>query len=149
MADTNNTLEVLQKLIQTCRDGEDGYIHAAALVSDPGTKSYFQEQSLERARFVKELKIEAEKLGEHKPDTGGSIAGTLHRTWFEAKAEVGLGDKSVLNSVESGEDTAKKAYEDALASVLPENVRELVRRQAQRVIAAHNHVRSLRDSKAA
>jgi len=35
MADQEKTLETLHELIETCRDGETGYIHAAAMVNDP------------------------------------------------------------------------------------------------------------------
>jgi uncharacterized protein (TIGR02284 family) len=149
MAEERNTLDVLHELIETCRDGEDGYLHAAGLVSDPGLKSYFKEQNLERARFVQELRQEAVELGEKQPDTSGSIAGTLHRTWFAAKVDVGVGDQAILDSVEQGEDAAKKAYETALSSLLPENLRSLIRRQAQHVFSAHDYARELRDSKAA
>jgi len=58
---------------------------------------------------------------------------------------MGLGDQSVLNSVESGEDAAKRAYQKALASTLPEPVRMVIQRQAESVFHAHDHVRDLRD----
>ena len=149
MAETREILDVIHNLIETCRDGEDGYLHAASLVTDPGTQAYFKEQSLERARFLQELKEVAERLGDRETDTSGSIAGTLHRAWFAAKADAGLGDQAVISSVEQGEDSAKKAYQDALAAPLPEDLREVVKTQAQRILAAHDHVRDLRDRKAA
>jgi uncharacterized protein (TIGR02284 family) len=142
MAD--DTLDLLKDLIQTCKDGETGYLHAAGVATDPQLKAYFTEQSLERARFGKELRAEAERLGE-KPETSGSVSAVLHRVWFETKATVGLGDQSILNSVEQGEDSAKKAYEKALSSQLPSDVRAIIQRQAESVIKAHDHVRDMRD----
>ncbi len=65
MAD--DTLDLLKELIQTCKDGETGYVHAAGVATDPQLKAYFTEQSLERARFGQELRIEAERLGD-KPE---------------------------------------------------------------------------------
>ena len=144
MADHGKTLDVLHELIEVCKDGETGYAHAAGIVTHSNLKSYFQEQSLERARFVKDLKQAAESLGD-KPDTSGSVAATLHRLWFEAKADLGLGDQSVLNSVEQGEDRAKHAYEKALKEPLPADVRGMLQQQAQSVFAAHDYVRDLRD----
>jgi uncharacterized protein (TIGR02284 family) len=117
MAD--DTLDLLKDLIETCKDGETGYVHAAGVAEDPQLKAYFTEQSLERARFGKELRAEAERLGD-KPDASGSVSAVLHRVWFETKATVGLGDQSTLNSVEQGEDRAKKDYEKALSSQLPD-----------------------------
>jgi len=142
MAD--DTLDLLKDFIQTCKDGETGYLHAAGVATDPQLKAYFTEKSLERARFGKELRAETERLGE-KPETSGSVSAVLHRVWFETKATVGLGDQSILNSVEQGEDSAKKAYEKALSSQLPSDVRAIIQRQADSVIKAHDHVRDMRD----
>jgi uncharacterized protein (TIGR02284 family) len=142
MAD--DTLDLIKDLIETCKDGETGYVHAAGVATDPQLKAYFTEQSLERARFGKELRAEAERLGE-KPDASGSVSAVLHRVWFETKATVGLGDQSILNSVEQGEDRAKKDYEKALASELPSDLRVIIQRQAESVIRAHDYVRDMRD----
>jgi len=148
MADQGKTLDVLHELIEVCKDGETGYAHAAGIVADSRLKSYFQEQSLDRALFVKDLKQAAENLGD-KPDISGSVAATLHRLWFEAKADLGLGDQSVLNSVEQGEDRAKHAYEKALKEDLPADVRGMLQQQAQSVFGAHDYVRDLRDQEKA
>jgi uncharacterized protein (TIGR02284 family) len=141
----NDVLSVVQDLIETCKDGETGYIHAAAAVSDPSLKSYFQQQSTERHHFLMELKELSARLGESQPDTSGSVAAVLHRAWFETKADVGMGDGAVLSSVETGEDSAKDAYQKALQAALPEQVRAVISRQAQSVTDAHNRVRALRD----
>ena len=77
------------------------------------------------------------------------MAGALHRAWFEAKADLGLGDQAILNSVELGEDAAKKTYKEALDADLPDQVRALVERQAQSVLAAHDRVRDFRDRRKA
>jgi uncharacterized protein (TIGR02284 family) len=145
MAD--DTLDLIKDLIETCKDGETGYVHAAGVATDPQLKAYFTEQSLERTRFGKELRAEAERLGE-KPDASGSVSAVLHRVWFETKATVGLGDQSILNSVEQGEDRAKKDYEKALASELPSDLRAIIQRQAESVIKAHDYVRDMRDGMA-
>lgn len=144
--DRTEILDLLQELIQTCKDGETGYAHAAGVVDDPKLKAYFEEESLERARFVQDLKEHVKRLGD-VPETSTSVAGTLHRVWFEAKADVGLGDQSVLNSVEQGEDSAKKAYQQALSRDLPPDLREIIHIQSKSVLAAHDYVRDLRDKK--
>lgn len=142
MAD--ETLDLIKDLVETCKDGETGYTHAAGVATDPQLKAYFSEQGLERARFGQELRAEAERLGE-KPEASGSVSAVLHRVWFETKATIGLGDQSILNSVEQGEDRAKKDYEKALASELPNDLRGIIERQAASVIKAHDHVRDMRD----
>ena len=141
--------EILQKLIETCRDGEIGYLHAAGVAGDSELKSYFQQQSLERARFRVELTDAIKRLGEPDPDTSGSSAAVLHRAWFELKDDFGGGDHTLLESVEQGEDSAKQAYESTLETKLPAGIDELVRNQYASVKAAHDRVRRLREEKAA
>src|SRR4051812_26438527 len=140
---------VLQNLIEICRDGETGYLHAAGLADDSQLKSYFQQQSLERARFRVELTDAITRLGEVDPDTSGSSAALLHRAWFELKDDFGGGDHTLLESVEQGEDSAKHAYESALETKLPAGADDLVRNQYASVKSAHDRVRNWRDEKAA
>jgi uncharacterized protein (TIGR02284 family) len=141
--------DILQKLIETCRDGETGYLHAATVADDSELKTYFQQQSAERARFRAELTDVIKQLGARNPDTSGSTAAVLHRAWFEVKDDLGGGDHTLLESVEQGEDSAKQSYESALETKLPEGLGELVRNQYASVKAAHDRVRAWRDEKAA
>jgi uncharacterized protein (TIGR02284 family) len=142
MADSKGTFETLQSLIQTCRNGETGYMHAAAKTKDPELKSFFDQQSRERSRFAVELTDAAGKLGKVEPRRKGTVAGVLHRAWFEMKADFGGGDQGILRSVQMGEARAKSAYEQALASSLSPDVLALVSRQHENVKAAHDRVRS-------
>ena len=110
--------DILQSLIETCRDGETGYLHAASVVRDSELKGYFQQQSLERACLRAELTEAVKRLGEPDPDTSGSSAAVLHRAGFELKDDLGGGDHTLLESVEQGEDSAKHSFESALESKL-------------------------------
>ena len=141
--------EVIEKLVETCSDGETGYLHAAGVADDPELKSYFEKQSMERGQFRVELTEALKRLGEPNPDTSGSSAALLHRAWFEFKDDMGGGDHTLLESVEQGEDRAKAAYSDALAAQLPVELAELVRNQNASVKAAHDRVRAWRDQRAA
>ena len=96
MADSKGTLETLQTLIQTCRNGQNGYMHAAGKAKDSELKAFFDEQSRERGRFAVELTDEAQKLGKVEPSRAGTVAGVLHRAWFELKADIGTGDAGIL-----------------------------------------------------
>jgi uncharacterized protein (TIGR02284 family) len=145
MADQNEVRDILQDLIETNRDGQNGYREAAEHIKDPEIRSFFQEQSLERARFAGELEDLIREFGESNPDRSGSVAGTLHRKWIDAKSALGGSDHTILESAEQGEDSAKKAYEKALSASLPANVIEVVGRQAESVRAAHDHVKMVRD----
>src|SRR6185312_14665156 len=141
--------DILQTLIETCRDGETGYLHAASVADDSELKNYFQQQSLERGQFRAELTDAVKRLGEVDPDTSGSTAAVLHRAWFEVKNDLGGGDHTLLESVEQGEDSAIHTYQNALETILPKETDELIRNQYASVKAAHDRVRTWRDRKAA
>ena len=147
--DDKNAVDVVEKLIETCKDGQNGYKDAADHVKRPDLKTYFQQQSTERGAFANELQTELGKLGKPEKKESGSISAAAHRAWIDTKAALGAGDKSILESVEQGEDNAKENYEKAIGASLPSNVAEIVRRQAASVRSAHDKVRNLRDSIAA
>lgn len=144
----NSAINVIEKLIETCKDGENGYRDAAEHVKRHDLKTFFLSQSLERAKFAGELQAELPRLGEHDKKDSGSVSAALHRAWLDTKATLGGGDHTILESVERGEDSAKESYEKALSGSLPANVAEIVRRQASSVKSAHDRVRDLRDAAA-
>jgi len=133
--------DTVAKLIETCKDGEEGYRQAAENIKNPEYKSFFEQQLLERGRFASELQghITAETKD------SGSVAGAVHRAWIGLKSKLGAGDEAILSSVEEGEDNAKHTYEDALKDSLPAELAVIVRRQYQSVKAAHDRVKVLRD----
>jgi uncharacterized protein (TIGR02284 family) len=144
--DENNALSVIENLIEICKDGQKGYQDAASHVKRSDLKTYFNEQSLERARFAGELEAELIRLGKPDKKVSGSVGGALRRAWIDTKVSLGGGDKTILESVEAGEDTAKETYEKAVTGDLPENIAQIVRRQAASVERAHDKVKSLRDA---
>ncbi len=147
--DSNDVIDILEKLIETCRDGQNGFRDAAEHVNDAELRSVFNELSLERARFAGELENEAIRLGRGNVDREGSTTAAMHRAWIDLKANLGGGDESILSSVEAGEDNAKKNYEQALHQNLPEDILGVIRQQAQSVFAAHDQVKLLRDRRKA
>jgi uncharacterized protein (TIGR02284 family) len=142
MAD--DIIEVLEKLIETCRDGQAGYLDAAEHSRNPELRNYFQRQSMERSKFAGELERVARRLGERGPGRSPSMANKLHRAWIDVKHRLGGGDAGVLGSVEVGEDNAKKHYQEALRADLPYDVHTIIERQAESVFDAYDQVRTLR-----
>ena len=143
--DENNAISVVENLIETSKDGQKGYQDAAEHAKRSDLKSYFNEQSAERGRFAQELQAELAKLGKPEKKVSGSVGGAMHRAWLDTKASLGGGDKTILESVEAGEDKAKDAYNKALGGALPASLTEIVRRQAASVQRAHDKVKMLRD----
>jgi len=80
------------------------------------------------------------------PAPRSSVSGTLHRQWVNIKSAImGKDDEAILNECERGEDAAVNAYRKALSEDLPSDVRLIVERQYQGVLANHDRVKALRD----
>jgi uncharacterized protein (TIGR02284 family) len=144
----DDVISTLNNLIETCKDGQEGFRNAAENVKDSELKAVFNRYAQERGQFATELQAQVRRLG-GDPEKSGSMAGSLHRGWMNVKAAVtGGSEAAILNAAESGEDTAKRAYEEALrVGSLPADVRSIVETQARRVKDAHDRVRDLRDSR--
>ena len=141
----NDTTSVLNDLIETSKDGEQGFTRAANETTDSELKTIFL-QGAERCRTaVRQLQEHVTALGE-KPESSGSALGAAHRGWLDLKAAVtGRDAKAILEECERGEDVAKRSYEKALQQDLPGDVRMVVDRQFREVIANHNRVKELRN----
>ena len=139
--------DVLNGLIETCKDGQQGFQTASESVKDSSLKELFSKYAAQRASYGQELESAVSSLGE-KPAESGHVTATLHRGWINLKQAVTSDkDTSIINEAEAGEDVAKKAYSEALAKTLPSNVKTLVEKQYQGVLAAHNVVRDLKHSR--
>lgn len=141
----NDAISTLNNLIETCRDGQNGFQSAAEGITDSSIKSLFEQYSQQRAQFVGELQNEVRRLG-GDPQNTGSVAAALHRGWINIKSAVtGKDEHNILEEAERGEDSAVRNYEDALNQNLPPEVLSMVQRQFAAVREAHNRIRSLRD----
>ncbi len=148
MAQHKETISTVNSLIETLKDGQEGFKQAAEGVADSQLKSLFNEYSRQRSRFASELQNQAEMLGESKPEESSSAAGALHRAWINLKSAVTSGDDhAILAECERGEDSAVKEYEKATKEDLSPSLRDIVSRQYSDVKSAHDRIRNLRDTR--
>lgn len=144
--DRNGVISTLNDLIETCKDGEEGFLACAHHVKNPALKSFFEEKAQRCATGAMQLREKVRALG-GDPETGGSTAGALHRAWVNIKSSVaGRDDHAILAECERGEDVAKRAYEQALQADLPADVRTLVGTQYREVKTNHDRVRDMRNA---
>lgn len=145
-------VSTLNELIETCRDGANGYRAAAGAVTDSSLKTTFTGFATQRDQFAAELQQLVGKLG-GAPEETGSVAGVVHRGWLAAKGWVtdlvtGHDEATVLAECERGDEFAVKAYEDAVFAGLPANTQPVLMRQASEVKRAYETVKKLHASKA-
>jgi len=147
MISNDSVASTLYGLIETCREGEEGFRLAAERVEVDYLKILFRNYSQQRAQLAAEL----EKLLRHsdtQTEANGSVAKALHRSAIVTRAASDGSDETVvLNECERGEDVALEAYEEALSQSLPPSIRQVVSRQCAAIRAAHDRIRELEESR--
>lgn len=142
----DEVISTLNGLIQTCKDGEEGYRQAADGVTAANLKTLFMDLSHQRLRFATEIQNLVRSCG-GEPESEGSFTGALHRGWMEIKAAVaGNDEKAILSECERGEDSARKNYQTAFEKALPSEINEVLRTQFASIRAAHDQIKALRDA---
>ena len=144
MTDTD-VIDVLNDLIETCKDGEYGFKSCAEHVKSADLKSVFLRRSEDCAKGARELQALVARLG-GKAETGSSASGTMHRGWVAVVGTLsGYSDEQMLNECERGEDVAMDRYRAALKEPLPADVMSVVQTQYEGVKRNHDQIRTLRN----
>ena len=141
--DTKSAISTLNGLIETCKDGANGFRAAADAVTRPDAKALFISRVPAIEQAATELQAEVRRLG-GDPETSGSVAATIHRGWINLKSAVtGKDEAAVITECERGEELAASNYEDALKADLPAESRAVVERQYRGTVANLEKVRAL------
>ena len=141
----DNVVDVLNDLLESCRDGEQGFRALAEHANAGELQGLFVRRASECAAAAADLAQMVRAYG-GTPADGGTVAGALHRSWVAVKTALSINDdKAVLEECERGEDAAVARYRKALEHALPADVRVLVQRQAVGAQRNHDEVRALRD----
>lgn len=143
--DKDEVIATLNDLIETSKDGAEGFRSCAENVRDVQLKTLFADRARGCDAAAVELQNIVRSLG-GDPETRSSLSGTLHRRWIDIKSAIaGHDELAVLEECERGEDVAKRSYSQALEKVLPPEIRAVVERQYQGVLRNHDQIKSLRD----
>jgi uncharacterized protein (TIGR02284 family) len=148
MSQQKEIISTINGLIETLKDGQQGFKEASEAVKDSALKSLFSEFSLQRAKFAGELQNEAVSLGESNPEDSSSTAGAMHRAWINLKSAItSQDDHAILAECERGEDSAVAEYKKAMEEEeLSSPIRETISRQYTDVKSAHDRIKALRDA---
>jgi uncharacterized protein (TIGR02284 family) len=139
----SEVISILNGLIETCKDGQEGFRTAAENVRNSEFRRLFNIFSQQRAQFVSELQAEVHRLG-GEPETRGTVAGALHRGWIDLKSAITRGDETgIIAECERGEESAVNNYQEALKADLPLDVQYVVKRQYMDIKDAYDRIRIL------
>ncbi len=143
-SNNDEAISVLNDLIETCKDGVNGFRTAADAVSNPRAKALFTSRAQVIEKASAELSAQVRQLG-GDPEKTGSIAGAVHRGWINIKSVVtGKDDDAIIAECERGEDVAVNNYESALEKDLPPQVRTMVEQQYRGAVANRDAMRALK-----
>src|SRR5450432_1791826 len=107
MSQHKEIISTLNGLIETLKDGQEGFKQSAEGVDDPELKTVFDKLSLQRSKFAGELQSEVKNLGDPNPEDSSSVTGSMHRTWINVKSAITSRDQhAILAEAERGEDAA-------------------------------------------
>ena len=143
----NEIIDTLNTLIETSRDGDNGFTACAEDAKEASLRAYFTICATRCRESVHTL----EELVKHYgglPEASGSVLGSLNRAWLNLRAAISSNsDLAVLEECERAEDVAKRIYQQAPEQSLPTHVRSVVQMQLNGVKENHDRVRTLRDEK--
>jgi len=138
----DEVISTLNDLIETSKDGENGFMTCAGDVERVELKRLFQKAAMHCAEAARELQTQVERLG-GTAERSGSLVGSAHRRWVDIRSAItGKDEAQVLAECERGEDVAKASYENALRKDLPAEIRAIVERQYRGVLQHHDAVRN-------
>ena len=129
MAKIDTTISILNNLIISSKEDEQGFARSAEDVQDLRIKEFFIRRSQKAAICVAELQDLVDSLG-GMPADAATMSSRLHWKWMDLKNVISCNDKlAVLNKVELEENKALNAYRQAAEKHLPSFIREVIVRQ--------------------
>lgn len=136
----------LNELIEACRDSEYGFRECADNSKADNLTELLTRYADETQANIEELQGFVREMG-GKAESTGSVVGALQRGWASVRGTLtGYSPESLLAECESGQDSLVAAYNTAQEQNLPEEVLEVVKRQAEGVRQNHARIQELRDS---
>lgn len=140
-------IERLNDLAEIVKDSEEGYRTAADGTRDESTKRLFEGYAAQRHQMSEELRQCIRRLGTEPPQSG-TAQGRASRAWTSIKSALSRDDAlAMLEECERGEDVTKRQFQEALDIGLPADVRPAVESMFERVRAAHDQVKALRNQR--
>jgi uncharacterized protein (TIGR02284 family) len=142
----NEVISILERLIQTCNRGREGFRNAAESIQNSEFRRLFNIFAQQRAQFITELKAEAHRLGGDGNIEEGTMQPSGKTLPFRSPASKvgGIRDEgTVIAECQREEEAAVNEYQEALKADLPLDVQYVVKRQYMDIRDAYDRIRIL------
>lgn len=153
MNNYEQTIDALNDLVFINNDRIRGYEKAIGLLEDHerDLATTFRNMVHGSEANKQELASTIRQLGGTVKTDSTTQSGKLYRLWMDIRGALSSKEanrENALELCEFGEDAAQKAYQKALESEDTQgiDVRQLILRQKDQLLEAHNTIRNLRDS---
>ena len=136
----NEVISILNNLIETCKQGQVGFRHAADSIQNSEFRRLFNIFSQQRSQFVTELQAEVHRLGGNlnAPEPPNNTVP------FKNSKTAGFSDEPpVIADCQREEEAAVIEYQKALEADLPLDVQYVVKRQYMDIKDAYDRIRIL------
>lgn len=141
---TQATIRTLNRLIRTCRDGEEICDACSDSTESAGLRSLLRYRSEEWGRQGDELQALVLLLG-GTPATTSTARADLKASWMSARAALfGRSDPMAIDTWQHTQHCALSRYEEALNGYLPERIRRTIGLHARRVLDRSEKIGMLR-----
>ena len=141
---TQDVEVAVNRLIEICREGQQGFQAAARAVQVPQLRAELEEYGRQRAEFCAALE-NALGDGGLRPTSYAAIPGVLRRGWMNLNGAIGEPVQTVLTACERGDDAARQTYSEVAVEPLPDELKGLISAQLRSIEAVHQRLCSLRD----
>lgn len=133
-------VSALNGLIETCKDGQKGYLWAAEHARSEELQTLLRGYAAQRREFATQLQDEVRRAG-GDPEKGGTMSGALHRGWASLKTVLlHRHEAAILAECIRSDESALKNYEAISHQVFPSDVQALVARQYAALKAARERL---------
>jgi len=141
---SQDTIVILNDLIDNCFDSERGFQEASDNATDRSIKSFFGDVSRERGRYTLSLLREVRGLGGGYGSRGWT--GTaLHRLWVHIIETLsGRDDQGLLAEADRGDDSLLEHYKEALQKGLPSSVDSVLQAQYAGIKRTQERIKNMR-----
>ncbi|TDR81967.1 ferritin-like domain-containing protein [Paludibacterium purpuratum] len=139
-------VEVLNDLIEVCKDGEYSFTQSANQALADELKAVLHRRAADY-RVAAHALQDLVRIHGGRAYTGGTLSGALYRAWVGGRSIL-LGqseDRVILQERERGEAKAKEKYAQALMLPLPDSVQLIVQRQYEGLLENYVDIATLCD----